>query len=1049
MNGNCDCANPVLPMTGVMPQTISNRPGLSALAYRAGTYATFMETMQGRLGYFYGQLASIGDGPTGMPSPPPMTRDPTDPAIALLDAWAIVADVLTFYQERIANEGYIRTATEPVSLQQLASLVGYVPKPGVAASVSVAYVVQDQGSDSVVNVPPGSRMQSLPVAGEIPKVFETAAAIGARASWSTLQPRMARAQQVTSDAGTVYVNGTSTKLKPNDPVLIVGNSPPTLRRIQSITVDAPNRRIALALQPVSAAMSQAAPEGAATASPATGDTTAGDASGAAQPAATPAAPAPSTGVAPAPAQATPRPVALSPIVNSAFTKALSRAPAAHPSNALSLRQSVSQSLLPTTDAAQQLLVEFNPALRGPLQQALRNTTIAPSPQVQVFAFNVHAAPFGNNAPLQTVFDLTREREGKPLEQTEWSLKVGEAPTLATAAGTGNAKAYNAQQDTYESLETLYLDNSYANIVPGSWVAVCGVDDGGVPIEPFISQIDEVHNIARTAYGLAAKSTRLKLNQPWFKDPGSSGQSAFRSVIRGSLVYAQSEPLDLSEAPVADPVSGASLELDDLYDGLTPGQWMFVSGVRVDTPGTSGVTGAELVMLQTANHTVETVASANTVTASDGNTAASVSNASVATTANANASAANPPALLPGGRMRTTLTLSSTLGYQYDRSSVTVNGNVAMATHGQTHTEILGSGDGRAAFRNFSLRNSPLTYVSAPTPSGVQSTLQITVNGVSWQEVKSFQGAGATDRVFVSRALKDGTTQVTFGNGTQGANLPSGVENIQATYRTGIGTDGNCDAGQISQTVSRPLGVMSVVNPIAASGGADPESGDDIRRNATQGLAALDRLVSVADYEDFCRNFAGVRKASAVEIIIGTERTVHVTIAATDDAPVTSGAPLLDNLSAALAQCGDPHLPVRVEPRDALLLVISARVKVLDDSDWTDVSPQVSAALQDAFSFVNRELGKSVALSEVLAVIQGVPGVAYVEIDVFDRVAEDAALADMARIAGAAPTPVRQSIEARLAHRRRGVRGAFSVQAAQIAYLSPDVPATLTLTEIVS
>jgi hypothetical protein len=44
------------------------------------------------------------------------TRDPSDPAMALLDAWATVADVLAFYQERIANEGYLRTATERRSI---------------------------------------------------------------------------------------------------------------------------------------------------------------------------------------------------------------------------------------------------------------------------------------------------------------------------------------------------------------------------------------------------------------------------------------------------------------------------------------------------------------------------------------------------------------------------------------------------------------------------------------------------------------------------------------------------------------------------------------------------------------------------------------------------------------------------------------------------------------------------------------------------------------------------------------------------------------------
>lgn len=59
------------------------------------------------------------------------SREADDATIALLDAWATVADVLTFYQERIANEGYLRTATERRSVLELARLVGYQPRPGV------------------------------------------------------------------------------------------------------------------------------------------------------------------------------------------------------------------------------------------------------------------------------------------------------------------------------------------------------------------------------------------------------------------------------------------------------------------------------------------------------------------------------------------------------------------------------------------------------------------------------------------------------------------------------------------------------------------------------------------------------------------------------------------------------------------------------------------------------------------------------------------------------------------------------------------------------
>ena len=98
MNETCGCCEGLKPVT---PVATANRPGLDALAYRVGTHATFLETMKSRLSAAdYSALGGL------------TTRAADDPGVALLDAWATVAEVLTFYQERIANEGYLRTATE-------------------------------------------------------------------------------------------------------------------------------------------------------------------------------------------------------------------------------------------------------------------------------------------------------------------------------------------------------------------------------------------------------------------------------------------------------------------------------------------------------------------------------------------------------------------------------------------------------------------------------------------------------------------------------------------------------------------------------------------------------------------------------------------------------------------------------------------------------------------------------------------------------------------------------------------------------------------------
>src|SRR3712207_4635279 len=104
----CGCCEGLEPST---PVEVYNRPGLAAIAYRVGTHALFKESMLARL--------SASDLPAlrGL-----NTRDDDDFAVALADGWAMVADVLTFYQERIANESYLRTAIERGSLLELARL---------------------------------------------------------------------------------------------------------------------------------------------------------------------------------------------------------------------------------------------------------------------------------------------------------------------------------------------------------------------------------------------------------------------------------------------------------------------------------------------------------------------------------------------------------------------------------------------------------------------------------------------------------------------------------------------------------------------------------------------------------------------------------------------------------------------------------------------------------------------------------------------------------------------------------------------------------------
>ena len=235
---------------------------------------------------------------------------------------------------------------------------------------------------------------------------------------------------------------------------------------------------------------------------------------------------------------------------------------------------------------------------------------------------------------------------------------------------------------------------------------------------------------------------------------------------------------------------------------------------------------------------------------------------------------------------------------------------------------------------------------------------------------------------------DGKTTVIYGDGEHGVRLPTGVENIKAVYRQGLGKGGNVKAEQIKLPLTKPLGVKSVINPIPASGGVDKETRDQARIYAPIAVLALDRLVSVQDYADFARTYAGIGKASALRLSDGVREVVHLTIAGSGNIPIDPTSDLYRNLVEALKRFGDPLQPLEVESFERVLLVVNAKVSVHPDYLWEVVKEKMRATLWEKLGFENRQLGQAVTLSEVLSLMQSVPGVNYVDCELLDSVSEE-------------------------------------------------------------
>ncbi|MCR6492625.1 baseplate J/gp47 family protein [Cellulomonas sp. P24] len=192
---------------------VTNPPGQPTLHRRVRVHAESLAAMRAEL---------------AAPGRPVVLRglaqqETTDPSLALLDTWAVVCDVVAFYSERIATEGYLRTATERGSVRELARTLGYELRPGVAAQVELAFHVETApGAPSVVQVPHGTPAQSVPGQGELPQTFETSDDLEARAAWNALPAVAARRQGLGYDVSAVWLTGARTTVRPGDTVLVVG-----------------------------------------------------------------------------------------------------------------------------------------------------------------------------------------------------------------------------------------------------------------------------------------------------------------------------------------------------------------------------------------------------------------------------------------------------------------------------------------------------------------------------------------------------------------------------------------------------------------------------------------------------------------------------------------------------------------------------------------------------------------------------------------------------------------------------------------------------------
>jgi Baseplate J-like protein len=1036
----CGCCE----VSAATPITAFNRPGLTAIVFRVGTYSNFRLSMLQRIARMQA-LSAL------------QTRSDDDYAITLLDMWATVADVLTFYQERIANEGYLRTARLRDSILRMARLLDYQLRPGVAATTLLAFTLDKNAS---LRIPIGLRVQSIPADDEKPQIYETlesfladarlnsrrilpapegfnplargstsgilapgpeglaaAAAISPGNRFLLFEPTTGQLEELTVrelrvDEDRISLNWSgpiqgsnwsfgSHAYAFNRAFRIFGYNAPT-QYMEAVETPAGSGNFIWTRRTFTNASYAYTP---------TGNVLELDSK--------------YEGI----AVGTRLLISQPGIANDLVTVI-----AVSQGQATFLAPSATTS--PVQDTVTRVTLSFAPSI------ADRRTTVIyeiTSPRIRFWGYRYPEKLSGSTVyvPARRIDPETVEI-GRTIENNAFvpgvqlplkTIEAGRQVVLRNSAGepmpaevTGVAAigldvTFNTTPDDLTTALELRLDAEQSQqltglrsaALPASIALTSPELELSVTIGSLLPRTIKLStapaNISAAAAALQAGLTASLPLTPEFAQCRVTHTENTLLVLTGvpglpiTFGPTSADPTTASELGLVSP---GAFRIDALLSGDLTVFPALTNSLR-ELSVTFGPIGPRTVTLRSAPSNLNSariqlqaaLANADPAPVFTGVVVILVSSRLLIVPGTGGSSIQDYLAI----------TLQPELPFQFNASSAVLLGNVALASHGEKVTdEVLGDGDAAVAFQKFELQKHPLTYIPSAKPGGTESTLQVMVNDVLWTEVPSLFGRSSADQVYTTRLADDGTVTVGFGDGRSGTRLPSGRGNVVADYREGSGLNGRVTEGSLRTPLDLPVGLKSLTNPSEATGGADPESIEQARENAPTTVRTFGRAVSLRDFEDLVRSSGEVAKALATWVWNREARAVHLTIAAQEGQLFTPSD--LTRIQASLNTQRDPNHALFLDNYVQVPVVITATVRVEPSYVASKVAEAARAALRNALSFDSLRFGQPLTLSDVYAVLQEVEGVGSVDIDLFQFKNQSAAFL-AAR--GATADPVQRTL----------------------------------------
>lgn len=262
----------------------------------------------------------------------------------------------------------------------------------------------------------------------------------------------------------------------------------------------------------------------------------------------------------------------------------------------------------------------------------------------------------------------------------------------------------------------------------------------------------------------------------------------------------------------------------------------------------------------------------------------------------------------------------------------------------------------------------------------QGSMSLQIGGETWVLVDTFAKSKPTDKHFMVSVDEALNPYIMFGDGTFGKKPAAGAKITNVVFYLTNGTQGNVKSNTITSVpsvISSSITDATVSNAYDAGGGSNYENFTMIKEHIPLSVKTLGVAITKEDFESLAMLVDGVNKAKA-DYECGRKLTVYIS----PDGGAVASSELINRVYNLLSQRAPMTTWLKVKSAGKVQIILEMDVTGKKSYKTAEIQTQILTALYNAYSPEQAQIGGSVRLSDIYALIDNLSTVDYLHLTKF-------------------------------------------------------------------